>query len=123
MEVTATLRFLRTSPRKVRLVAGLIRGVAVDKALALLQFDPHHSARDLRKLVASAVANAKHNHQLDKDNLFIKAITVDMGPSLKRFFPRAHGKAAPIRRRTSHVKVVLGERVERIRKKEVKKPA
>jgi len=114
MDVTATLRFLRTSPRKVRLVVDMVRGKEVGKALAVLQFDPHHCARDIKKLIASAVANARNNHHLSDQNLFVKEIKVDMGPVFKRWFPRAHGRAAPIRKRTSHVTVILAERVARI---------
>ena len=113
MEVLAKLKFLRISPRKVRLVANMVRGIAVDKALAILGFDPHYSARDIKKLIASAVANAKHNYHLDENNLFVKEIKVDMGPTFKRWFPRAHGKAAPLKRRTSHITVMLAERVAR----------
>lgn len=123
MDVKAKLSYLRISPRKVRLVANMVRGIAVDKALAMLGFDPHYSARDLKKLIASAIANAKHNHHIDEDNLFVKAIKVDMGPSFKRFFPRAHGRAAPLKRRTSHITVVLSERIARskVKQEEVKK--
>jgi len=112
MDVTAKLRFLRMSPRKVRLVADMVRGKDVDQALALLQFDPHHAAHPLSKLIESAIANARHNYKLDSRNLFISMIRVDMGPTLKRSSPRAFGRAATIRRRTSHVMVVLVERIE-----------
>jgi len=116
MDVSAKLRFLRHTPRKTRLIADMVRGVDADKALAVLSFDPHHPARDVKKLIESAVANAKHNFQLDTANLYVKEIRVDGGPALKRMFPRAMGRAAPIKRRTSHVTVILGERVARSRK-------
>ncbi|MEW6611081.1 MAG: 50S ribosomal protein L22 [Patescibacteria group bacterium] len=113
MDVTAKLRFLRMAPRKVRLVAETIQGVDAMKAVALLSFDAHHSAKPLRKLVESGLANAKHNFHLDPSSLYVKEIRVDGGPTLKRHFPRAMGRAAPIRRRTSHVILVLGEKVAR----------
>lgn len=118
MDVKAHLRFLRHTPRKTRLVADLVRGVDADKALSTLSFDPHHPARDVKKLIESAVANATHNFQLEAANLYVKEIRVDGGPVLKRMFPRAMGRGAPIRRRTSHITVVLGERVARSKKKE-----
>ena len=99
------------APRKVRLVAETIKGIDATKAIALLSFDAHHSAKPLKKLVESGVANAKHNFHIDSANLYVKEIRVDGGPSLKRTFPRAMGRANPILRRTSHVILVLGERV------------
>jgi large subunit ribosomal protein L22 len=93
----------------------MVRGKDVEGALAILTFDPHHPARDVKKLIESALANARHNFRLEQSNLYVKEIRVDGGPSLKRFFPRAMGRAAPIKRRTSHVTVVLGERIVRAR--------
>jgi large subunit ribosomal protein L22 len=110
MEVTAKARFIRMSPRKVRLVAGLIRGLDVTEAMAQLKFSPKAAVRPVAKLVESAVANANHNHHLSTDGLFIKAIMVDDGPTLKRWRARAFGRAASIRKRTSHISIVLGER-------------
>lgn len=115
MDVIARLRFLRYSPRKVRLVVDMVRGKDADKALAILSFDPHHPTRDVKKLIESALANAKHNFHLEASNMYVQQIRVDGGPTLKRNFPRAMGRAAPIRRRTSHVTVVLGERVAQSR--------
>ncbi|OGL77979.1 50S ribosomal protein L22 [Candidatus Uhrbacteria bacterium RIFCSPHIGHO2_12_FULL_54_23] len=120
MDVSAQLRFLRHGPRKVRLLADMVRGLDVQKAVSVLLFDPHHPARALKKLIESAAANARHNFQLDAANLYVKQIRVDGGPVLKRMFPRAMGRGAPIRRRTSHITVILGERVARSGKKEEK---
>jgi large subunit ribosomal protein L22 len=109
MEVTAKLRFLRIAPRKVRLVANLIRSKTVQQAEAQLAFLPKRSARPIDKLLHSAIANAENNFKLKKDNLFIKKITVDEGPRLKRWRPRAFGRAAPIIKRSSHINMVLDE--------------
>lgn len=98
------------SPRKVRLVADLVRGKEVATAATILGFVRRKSARPVLKLLRSAVANAEHNAKLDRNMLFIKRITVDCGPTIKRFMPRAHGRAAPIRKRTSHITIILSER-------------
>jgi large subunit ribosomal protein L22 len=110
MEVIAKARFIRMSPRKVRLVADLVRGKDVSAAIAQLKFMRKDAARPIWKCIDSAVANAGHNHQMDKSNLYIKAITVDGGPTLKRFRPRAHGRAASILKRTSHIVVTVAAR-------------
>lgn len=110
MEVIAKARFIRMSPRKVRLVAGLVRGKDVSAAVAQLKFLRKDAARPIWKCIDSAVANAVHNHQLDASSLYIKAITVDGGPTLKRFRPRAHGRAASILKRTSHIVVTVAPR-------------
>lgn len=109
MEVKAKLKFIRMSSTKIRLVANLIRKLPVAKALDQLQFINKLAARPVAKLIKSAMANAEHNFELVKDNLFIKEITVGEGPTLKRSMPRAHGRATPIRKRTSHINLVLGE--------------
>lgn len=109
MEVKAKLRFLKISPRKVRLVVDMIRGLPVNQALDQLSFLNKGSALPISKLLKSAMANAEHNNKLDKDNLFIKKITVDEGPTLKRWRPRAFGRAGMIRKRASHVTLVLDE--------------
>ncbi|MFA6485966.1 MAG: 50S ribosomal protein L22 [Candidatus Magasanikbacteria bacterium] len=106
-EVTAKLRFLRIGPRKVRLVADLIRGRKALQAVNALTLLNKIAARPVLKLLQSALANAKHNFQLDAENLRIKSITVDGGPVLKRWMPKAHGRATPIRERTSHINLVL----------------
>ena len=112
-EVTAKLRFLRMGPRKVRLVADLIRGRDVIRAHNTLSLLQKKAARPVLKLLNSAIANAKHNFQIDKENLRVSAITVDGGPVLKRSMPRAHGRATPIRERTSHINLVLAEIVRK----------
>ncbi|HJL41933.1 MAG TPA: 50S ribosomal protein L22 [Myxococcales bacterium LLY-WYZ-16_1] len=103
----AKLRHLRTSPRKVRLVADLIRGKHVEEALNILQFTQKGSSEPLAKLVKSAVANADQRGGVDIDNLYVGQLTVDAGPTLKRFMPRAQGRATPILKRTSHVSIAL----------------
>lgn len=110
MEVTAKLRYYRQSPRKVRLVANLIRGLDVKPAVAQLQFLNKTAALAIAKLVNSAIANATHNFSLNSDNLYIKSIMVDGGPTLKRWRARAFGRAAAIRKHTSHVTVILNEK-------------
>jgi len=109
MDVKAKAKFIRMSPTKVRLVANLIKKLPVGKALDQLKFTPKRAAGPVAKLVNSAVANAEHNFELAKENLFIKEITVNQGPTLKRWMPRAHGRATPIRKQLSHIILVLGE--------------
>lgn len=120
--VTAKLRFFRMSPKRLRLVADLVRGKKVSRAQAILGLLQKKGARPVLKLLNSAVANAKHNHSLPVESLIIKHISVDGGPMLKRFMPKAHGRATPVRERTSHINLVLetiGE--EAVKKAEVKK--
>lgn len=105
--VTAKLRFFRMSPRKVRLVADMIRGKKVVKAQEILALSPKAAGRPLLKLLNSAIANARHNHTLAVENLRVKSITVDGGPVLKRWMPKAHGRATPVRERTSHINLCL----------------
>lgn len=119
----AKLRFLRMSPRKVRLVADLVRGKRVNDALAQLSFSKKAAARPVRKLIESAVANAVENHKLEREALYIKEIMVDGGPTMKRFRPRAHGRAGMIRKRMSHVQVVLAEKEELKKAKATSKKA
>ena len=107
MKVTATLRHLRISPRKVRLVAAIMRGRNVEDARATLRFTPKRAAYPLLKLLNSAVANAEHNFSLDSTGLRIASITVDGGPILKRFRPKGFGRAARIEHRTSHIRLEL----------------
>ncbi len=104
---TAKLRHLRVSARKVRLVADLIRGKNVEDAINILQFTNKVSSRPLAKLLKSAVANADQKEGVDIDRLFIKDLRVDVGPTIKRFRPRAMGRATPILKRTSHISVGL----------------
>ena len=105
----AKLRYLRIAPRKVRLVADLIRGKNVEEALSILQFTTKKSSVPLAKLLQSAVANADQKDGVDVDALFIKTITVDGGPTIKRYRPRAMGRATPILKRTSHVLIELDQ--------------
>jgi len=112
MEVKAKARFIRMSPQKVRLVVDLIRGKKVSQALDIAEFSNKWAKRPVIKLLQSAIANAKHNFNLEESNLFIKEIRVDGGPMLKRWTPKAHGRATTVRKRTSHIEIVLGETVE-----------
>jgi ribosomal protein L22 len=105
--VTARARYVRMSPRKVRLVCDHIRGKDVQEARAILAFTPRSAARDLSKLLESAVANAEHNHELVGEDLRIHAVIADTGPTIKRFRPRAMGRATRIRKRTSHLTITL----------------
>jgi len=109
MEVRAAAKYIRISPRKARLMMNQIRGKKAEEALNLLSFSPQKSAFLLRKLINSAVANASENAGLDVDNLYIKKLFADEGPTLRRFRPRAMGRATKIRKRTSHLTVVLDE--------------
>jgi len=115
MESTAHLRFARVSARKARLVADLVRGRDVSEALEILTFTQKKTAPLIRKLVESAMANAqvhakRENESLDLDELFVKTITVDEGPALRRFRPRAQGRATRIDKKTAHISVILGTR-------------
>lgn len=109
MEVKAKVKHIRISPRKVRLVADLVRGMGVEKAIDQLNFTNKWAKRPIKKLIESAIANATNNFELEESNLFIKEIKVDEGATLKRWMPRAHGRATPLRKRTSHISLVLGE--------------
>lgn len=111
MEIKAQAKFLRTSPRRARLVVDLIRGLEVEKAADQLKFMNKAVATPILKLLNSATANAVNNFKLQKDNLYVKTITVDGGPVLKRWQPRAFGRASPIRKRSSHISVILAEKV------------
>jgi ribosomal protein L22 len=105
--VRAHAKYVRTSARKARLVADHVRGKDVAEARAILAFSPRSVAEDWRKLLNSAVANAEHNHDLVGDDLRVLNATADEGPTLKRFRPRAMGRATPIRKRTSHLSITL----------------
>jgi large subunit ribosomal protein L22 len=117
MESKASLRFARVSPQKARLVADLVRGRDVDEALEILAFTRKKTAPMIKKLIESAVANAEEeatraNRGVDIDALFVQTIFVNQGASLRRFRPRAMGRATPIKKPTSHITVVLGAREE-----------
>jgi ribosomal protein L22 len=105
--VNARARFVRVAPRKARLVADQVRGLPLDDALPLLRFSTRSAAKDIRKLIESAAANAEANHDLVADDLMIKDIHVDEGPTLRRYRPRALGRATRINKRTSHIAVAL----------------
>jgi ribosomal protein L22 len=105
--VSARARFVRVAPRKARLVADQVRGLPLDDALPLLRFSTRSAAQDIRKLIESAAANAENNHDLVADDLMIKDIHVDEGPTLRRYRPRALGRATRINKRTSHIAVAL----------------
>ena len=109
MEVCARMRFLRIAPRKVRRVVDLVRGRSVEDALHTLRVSPQTSARPIKKLIESAVVNAQHKGNIDIDTLIVKKIMVDHGPTLKRWMPRAQGRATRINKRTSHIFVALEE--------------
>jgi large subunit ribosomal protein L22 len=114
----AIQRTTRQSPYKMRLVIDQIRGKSVNEALALLKFSKKHAAKQIEKTLASAVANAEHkartaNDSIDVDTLFVTHAVINEGPALKRFMPAAQGRATPIRKRTSHVEIVVGERIKK----------
>ncbi len=115
----AIQRATRQSPYKMRLVIDQIRGKSVNDALALLKFSKKHAAKQIEKTLASAVANAEHkartsNDSIDVDTLYVTYAVINEGPALKRFMPAAQGRATPIRKRTSHVEIVVGERTKKI---------
>lgn len=107
MYIKAELNYLHIAPRKVRLVTDLVKSMSVERARLELAHLPKRSSGPLLKLLQSAVANAKHNFHVDEKGLYLKKITVNPGPVLKRFEPRAFGRAAPIRRRASHISLIL----------------
>ncbi len=110
MEIKVELNNLRTAPRKVRQVVDLVRGKNVLAAQSILLFTVNKSARNVLKLLNSAVATAKHEMHLDEENLFISKITVDEGPKLKRWHPMSRGRAYPIIKRSSHIALILSEK-------------
>ncbi|MFQ5682877.1 MAG: 50S ribosomal protein L22 [Candidatus Binatia bacterium] len=112
METRAVTRFVRCSPRKVRLVVDQIRGKGVEDALNILKFVPKGSAGMIAKAVRAAVANAEGTQSVDVDRLYVKRIVVDEGGMWKRFMPRSMGRATRIRKRLSHITVVVDERSE-----------
>ena len=109
MDVRATAKTVRYTPRKVRLVLDLIRGKSVDEALAILKFTPNHAAEAVYKVVKSAAANATNNNLLDYDSLYVKECYANEGITLKRYMPRAKGSASQILKRTSHITVVVSD--------------
>ncbi len=110
-EAKAILKYARISSRKVKIVADLVRGKNVDEAMAIIKYTPKASSKILEKLLASAIANAENNHYMKRANLYIAQIYANQGPTLKRIRPAAKGSAVRIRKRTSHITIVLRERV------------
>lgn len=116
MSVKAVAKGVRISPRKVGVVAGLVRGRTVDDALTILDYTPRRSATAVKKVIASAKANATHNHGYKSNGLRIVEIIVTPGPSLKRYRPAAHGRALPFLRRSSHIRVVVDGELRPVKK-------
>ena len=111
MECRAVGRFIGIAPRKARLVVDLIRGHGINQALDTMKYTKKYAARAVEKILKSALANAQHNHGAKHiDRLFVKEAFVDQGPTTKRFQPRAMGRANPIRKRSSHITIVLTEK-------------
>ncbi len=121
MEARAVAKYVPMSARKVRQVINLIRGVRVDEALAILKFTPKASKGPVEKIIKSALANAGRDSKVNVDRLYVEEARVDSGPSLKRFMPRAMGRATQILKRSSHITVVLKEREEGQKGEERKK--
>jgi large subunit ribosomal protein L22 len=112
MQAKAVARTVRIAPRKARLVVDLIRGKQVGEAVAILNHTPKAASPIVEKLLKSAVANAEHNYEMDVNNLVVAQVFVDEGPTMKRFRPRAQGRASAINKRTSHITIVLSEKKE-----------
>lgn len=112
MEAKAVARYIRISPRKVRIVINLIRGKNVHQALAILKYTPKAASAPIEKVLRSAMANATHNLELDETKLFVSEAFVDQAPVLKRIHPRQRGQAFPILKRSSHITVAVAERKE-----------
>jgi large subunit ribosomal protein L22 len=109
-QAKAVARYVRIAPRKARLVIDLIRGKSVGEALAILKFTPKAASPLIEKVLKSAIANAEHNYNLDPEKLVVEKALVDEGPTMKRFRPRAQGRASRINKRTSHITVVVSEK-------------
>src|SRR5437764_3528914 len=112
MEVTARAKYIRRAPRKARLVADMVRGLRVVDALAQLEFSPRHAAADVAKAIKSAAANAEHNHSLARDQLWLKSVLVDEGPTMKRIRPVSRGMAHQYFHRTCHITAIVEDRPE-----------
>ena len=109
MRVSATAKYLRGSTRKANLVAATIRGRRVEEAASLLRFMPQHAARDIERVLRSATANAENNHNLSAEDLVIVDAIADEGPTIKRFQPRAQGRAFPIHKPMTHITIVVAD--------------
>ena len=114
MKVKAQARFIRQSPYKVRRVLDLVRGLPVEEAEHMLRLTPRAAADPIAKALKSAVANAEHNHALDSEDLVVAEAFADEGPTLKRFRPRARGRASRINKRTSHITIVVSDMNEEV---------
>lgn len=112
MEAKAVAKTVRIAPRKARLVIDLIRGKEVGEAIAILKYTPKAASPIVEKVLKSAIANAEHNYEMDVNNLVISKAFVDEGPTLKRYRPRAQGRASQINKRTSHITIVVSEKKE-----------
>jgi len=121
MEARATARYVRVTPRKARRVVDLIRGLPASEAQAVLRFAPQRASETVYKVLASAMANAEHNFKLDRDTLWVSRAWVDEGPTLKRFRPRAQGRAYRINKRTSHITVIVESRPQQQQPQQKKK--
>lgn len=121
MAVKAVAKGVRMSPRKVGVVAALVRGRTVADALTILEHTPRRSAEPVRKVIESARANADHNHNYKVDTLVIESISVTPGPRFKRYRPAAHGRALPFQRRTSHIRVIVNGEIREAKKKSSEK--
>jgi large subunit ribosomal protein L22 len=119
-KIIVKTKYIRISSKKIRLVIDVIRGMDVELAENQLKFIPKRACHPVLKLLNSAIANAKHNFDFKKENLYIKEITVNQGPTLDRWMPRAFGRAAPIRKRTSHITIILDQK-EKTKKEQVAK--
>ena len=108
----AVAKYVRVSPRKVQIVIDLIRGKQVDDALAILMYTPKSAAPVVEKLLNSAIANAENNLEMSRENLYVAEVYANQGPTLKRFRPRAQGRASRIRKRTSHITIIVAPREE-----------
>ncbi|MEK7642106.1 MAG: 50S ribosomal protein L22 [Patescibacteria group bacterium] len=114
--ITASLKNYRISPRKVRLVADMVRGKGVFQAKDILTYAMKKAKGPIHDLLDSAIANASHNHKIEADTLFVKEIRIDQGVVLKRSMPMARGSAFPIKKRTSHISIVLDSRAPKVKK-------
>ncbi len=110
--VRAIAKYVRMTPRKLRLVADLIRGKSAQEAWSILEFTPKRAAGPLKKVLESAIANAKHNNELAPESLNVSRVLIDEGPTMKRYTPRARGRAGAIKKRTSHITVVVAPKGE-----------
>ena len=110
MEAKAVAKYIRIAPRKARLVADLIRGKDVDSALSIIKFMPNKGAEIIGKVLNSAMANAEHNYDMDVNDLYVDRVYVDEGPTIKRWRAKAMGRVGRVRKRTSHITIILKER-------------